>query len=55
MDTDAEKLKGTLKETAGKVTGSDEMVKEGQAQQDKASAQEDKKSAEAKQDAHSAD
>lgn len=53
MDTDAEKLKGTMKEAAGKVTGSDEMAKEGQAQQEKAEAEEDKQSAEAKQDAHS--
>lgn len=53
MDTDAEKLKGSAKEAAGKVTGSDELANEGEAQQEKAEAHEDKKSAEAKQDAHS--
>ena len=53
MDTDAEKLKGTVKEAAGKLTGSDELAEEGQAQQEKAEAQEEKEAAEAKQDQHS--
>lgn len=53
MDTDAEKLKGKAKEVAGKVTGSDEWAKEGQAQQEKADAEETKRKAEAEQDAHS--
>ena len=52
-DTSAEKVKGTAKELAGKVTGSDEMVKEGQAQQEKAEAQEQAAAAEAKQERHS--
>lgn len=53
MDTDAEKLKGKAKEIGGKLTGSDELAQEGQAQQEKAEAQEDKEAAEAEQDAHS--
>lgn len=55
MDTDAEKLKGTAKEAAGKVTGSDELANEGEAQQEKAEAEEKKESAESKQDEHSGD
>lgn len=34
--TTLEKLKGTAKEIAGKATGSDELAREGQAQQKKA-------------------
>ena len=52
-DNDAEKLKGTAKEMAGKVTGSDEMAKEGQSQQEKADAEEKAAQEEAKQDKHS--
>lgn len=50
---DAEKLKGTAKEIAGKVTGSDEWVREGQAQQDKAEAERRAEEAEQEQDRHS--
>ncbi len=35
-DNTGEKLKGVAKETAGKVTGSDDMKHEGEAQQKKA-------------------
>ena len=52
-DTDVEKLKGTAKEIAGKVTGSDEWVREGQAQQEKAEAKRKVEQAEDKQDRHS--
>ena len=52
-DTTAENVKGTAKEIAGKLTGSDEMVKEGQAQQEKAAAQEKADRAAREQDAHS--
>ncbi len=52
-DNSTENLKGTAKEMAGKVTGSDEMVKEGQAQQEKAEHKEKADKAEKKQDAHS--
>jgi uncharacterized protein YjbJ (UPF0337 family) len=52
-DNDAEKVKGTAKEVAGKVTGSDEMVKEGQSQQEKAEAREEAEQAEREQDEHS--
>lgn len=52
-DKDSEDLKGTAKEVAGKVTGSDEMAKEGQSQQEKAEAEEKAEQAEAKQDKHS--
>ncbi len=52
-DNDAEKLKGTAKEMAGKVTGSDEMAKEGQSQQEKAEAKEKAQREESKQDKHS--
>ena len=52
-DTDVEKLKGTAKEIAGKVTGSDEWVREGQAQQEKAEAKRKAEQAEDKQDRHS--
>jgi uncharacterized protein YjbJ (UPF0337 family) len=40
-DSMLEKAKGTAKEVAGKATGSDEMAKEGQAQQKKAHKQEE--------------
>ncbi len=40
-DHDAEELKGTAKELAGKLVGDDEKVKEGQAQQERADAAED--------------
>jgi uncharacterized protein YjbJ (UPF0337 family) len=52
-DHDMEKTKGTAKEVAGKVTGSDELAKEGQAQQDKAEAKQEAKDAERRQDQHS--
>ena len=52
-DNTAENIKGTAKEIAGKITGSDEMVKEGQAQQEKAAAQEEADRAAAEQDRHS--
>ena len=35
MSDPIEKAKGTAKEVAGKATGSDELAKEGEAQQDK--------------------
>ena len=40
-DHAAEELKGTAKELAGKLTGDDDKVKEGQAQQERADAAED--------------
>ena len=52
-DTTSEHVKGTAKEIAGKITGSDEMVKEGQAQQEKAAAQDKAARAAREQDAHS--
>ena len=52
-DPKAENAKGTAKELAGKLTGSDEMVKEGQAQQEKATAQEKAEQAEREQDRRS--
>lgn len=52
-DPDTEKAKGTAKEIAGKVTGSDEWAKEGQAQQDKAEAEKKADRAEDEQDRHS--
>ena len=52
-DRETEKLKGTAKEIAGKVTGSDEWVREGQAQQEKAEAEEEAERAEQQQDRHS--
>ncbi len=52
-DHATEDLKGTAKEMAGKLTGSDEMVKEGQAQQEKAEHAEKAENAKDKQDAHS--
>lgn len=52
-DHDKEKMKGTAKEVAGKVTGSDELANEGEAQQDKAEAKEEAREAEARQDRHS--
>ena len=51
-DNAKEELKGTAKELAGKVTGSDEMVKEGQAQQKKAEAQAEAENAEQEQKEH---
>jgi uncharacterized protein YjbJ (UPF0337 family) len=39
-DNAMENVKGTAKEVAGKATGSDELAREGQAQQDKAEAKE---------------
>ena len=52
-DNAMEKIKGTAKEVAGKATGSDELAKEGQAQQEKAQAEEKADRAEDKQDKHS--
>lgn len=52
-DPDTENAKGTAKEIAGKVTGSDEWVREGQAQQEKAEAERKAEEAEATQDKHS--
>lgn len=52
-NTETEKLKGTAKEMAGKLTGSDELANEGEAQQEKAEAQEDKQAAKRKEEAHS--
>lgn len=52
-DPETEKAKGTAKEIAGKVTGSDEWVREGQAQQEKAEAERKAQEAEGKQDKHS--
>lgn len=46
-DTTLEKLKGKAKEAAGKITGSDELAREGQAQQEKAEKQEQADAAEA--------
>lgn len=52
-DPATEKAKGTAKEIAGKVTGSDEWVREGQAQQDKAEAEDQARRARDRQDRHS--
>lgn len=52
-DPTAENAKGTAKELAGKLTGSDEMVREGQAQQEKAEAEEKARQAEREQDRRS--
>lgn len=52
-DNASEELKGKAKEMAGKITGSDEMVREGQAQQEKAEAKEKAEEAEARQERHS--
>ncbi|MDX1658585.1 MAG: hypothetical protein R3343_07185 [Nitriliruptorales bacterium] len=52
MGTDEEKLKGTAKEVAGKVTGSDELANEGEAQQEKAEHKEEAKKAKQKENAH---
>lgn len=52
-DNVQEELKGTAKELAGKVTGSDELVKEGQSQQKKAEAQAEADRAEKEQEEHS--
>lgn len=51
-DNALDQLKGTAKELAGKATGSDQMVKEGQAQQEKAEAREKAEQAENKEKAH---
>lgn len=51
-DTTTEKLKGTAKEAAGKLTGSDELANEGEAQQDKAEHREQAEKAEKKENAH---
>lgn len=48
-----EKAKGTAKEVAGKVTGSDELANEGEAQQDKAEAKQQAENAEQRQEQHS--
>ncbi len=52
-DPQTEKAKGTAKEIAGKVTGSDEWAREGQAQQEKADAEQKAQQAKARQDKHS--
>lgn len=52
-DPDTEKLKGTAKEMAGKATGSDEMAKEGESQQEKADAEEKAQREQDKQERHS--
>ena len=52
-DKDSEKLKGTAKEMAGKVTGSDEMAKEGESQQEKAEAADKAQREQDKQERHS--
>lgn len=48
-----ENMKGTAKEIAGKATGSDELAKEGEAQQEKAEARQEAKEAKEEQEAHS--
>jgi uncharacterized protein YjbJ (UPF0337 family) len=48
----SEEIKGTAKEVAGKATGSDEMAKEGQAQQEKAEHKEKAERAEEKEEKH---
>lgn len=52
MGTDSEKMKGTAKEVAGKATGSDELAKEGEAQQEKAEHQEEAAKASEKESQH---
>lgn len=52
-DETTEKAKGTAKEVAGKVTGSDELANEGEAQQEKAEHEEKAEQAEKKQERHS--
>lgn len=49
MSDPVEKAKGTAKEVAGKATGSDELAREGQAQQDKE--EEREKAAKAREEA----
>lgn len=50
MSDPIEQAKGTAKEVAGKATGSDELAKEGQAQQDKEERKEE--AAEAREEAY---
>jgi uncharacterized protein YjbJ (UPF0337 family) len=50
-DSMLEKAKGTAKEVAGKATGSDEMAKEGQAQQKKGMKEEEAQEAQAEANA----
>lgn len=52
-DKATEELKGTAKEMAGKATGSDELAREGQAQQKKADAEKEAEQAEREQERHS--
>ncbi len=52
-ETATETLKGKAKEALGKLTGSDELAKEGEAQQEKAEAREKAERAEQKQERHS--
>jgi uncharacterized protein YjbJ (UPF0337 family) len=47
-----DKVKGTAKEAVGKLTGSDELAKEGQAQQDKAEHREEAEKAEQREKSH---
>lgn len=49
---DIEEVKGKVKETAGSVLGDKSMEREGDAQQDKAQAQEQAAAAEERQEAH---
>lgn len=51
-DNTGEELKGKAKEAVGKVTGSDEMAQEGEAQQEKAEAREKAQEASQKEDEH---
>ena len=55
MDGIVEDVKGKVKEVAGRVTGSDELEDEGQAQQEKASAKRDVAEHEAKAEAKRAE
>ncbi|MBW3663876.1 MAG: CsbD family protein [Actinobacteria bacterium] len=51
-DQDADKMKGTAKEAVGKLTGSDELANEGEAQQEKAEHREEAEKAEQKEQEH---
>ena len=50
--SDTEKIKGTAKEIAGKLTGSDELAREGQAQQKEAEHREKAEEARAEKESH---
>lgn len=54
-DNTADKVKGVAKEVAGKATGSDELAREGEAQQQKAAKREEAERLEREADVHEAE